>query len=431
MWASAGVLGTVGGTPAFPLLRSTGPGVARLVAKWERGNPGGSVKDRPALHLVETAERRGLLRPGGTIIESSSGNFGLSLAMIGAARGYRVVVLVDPKATPANLKALAAYGAEVIVVTEKDDTGSYHKTRISHANELASQTPGAFRPDQCFSLGNGDAHLLTTGPEITADVGDPALLIATVSTGGTLGGLSRYFRGRGSATRCVGVDAEGSRIFGGEPGPYFVPGLGLGWTPANLDLDLLDSAFKLPSELVFQACRALARHEGVLAGASSGAVYLVALHFALQLDASDTVLAMLPDSGDRYLDTVFDSMWLAERGLSDYTPSVAELHSLAASLSPVDPLLPARVTDLERDLRVPASTLDLNAELVSTRPGLTANEPHDGRGKRDPGPPAQELNACARTPVIAATTHPAHNAPSWPAAAKVDPSEPPASAPTA
>jgi cystathionine beta-synthase/cysteine synthase A len=366
VWSTSGVLGTVGNTPAFALQRSTRTGSGRIVVKWERTNPAGSVKDRPALHLVELAERRGLLRPGGTIIESSSGNFGISLAMIGAARGYHVLVLVDPKATPANLKALAAYGAEVIVVTEQDDTGSYHKTRIARANELATKILGSFRPDQCFSLGNSDAHLTGTGPEITEEVGDPDVLVASVSTGGQLGGLSRYFRGKRSPTRLVGVDAEGSAIFGGDSNPYLVPGVGLGWTPTNLDLGLIDAAFKLPSELVFQACRALARHEGVLAGASSGAVYVVALHYALQLPPGATVLALLPDSGDRYLDTVFDEGWLVERGLSDHTPSIAELQRTATTVSPVRPLVPAVVPGLEDSLGVPESTTALNAELSGT-----------------------------------------------------------------
>lgn len=366
---SAGVLDTVGDSPSFPLIHSTDSRSARIVAKWERTNPAGSVKDRPALHLVDFAERTGLLQPGGTIIESSSGNFGISLAMIGAARKYRVIILVDPKATPANLRVLHAYGAEVVVVTEQDDTGSYHKTRIARANELAAAIPNSFRPDQCFNLANSEAHYQATGPEIVAEVGYPDVVVAAVSTGGQLGGLSRYFRDRSPKTVLVGVDAEGSQIFGGQSAAYAVPGVGLGWTPVNLDLALVDDAFKISSELVFQACRALARHEGILAGASSGAVYLAALRYARTLRPGQTVVAMLSDSGDRYLDTVFDPAWLEERGLSARTPDLEQLCAYADGLRSAAPLRPALVPGLEEELGIPATTLWMNAEVSGSRVG--------------------------------------------------------------
>jgi len=275
------VLDCVGSTPLFALQRIVGESDAELVVKWERGNPGGSIKDRPALYIVNTAERLGLLKPGGTIIESSSGNFGISLAMIGAARGYRVIILVDPKTTGINRRVLEAFGAEIIVVTEQDDTGSYHKTRILLANRLAKEIDGAFRPDQCFNLLNSQAHYLQTARELLSDCGAQLdAVVGTVSTGGQLGGLSRYLRQYAPHVRVVGVDAQGSAVFGGKPAPYLIPGVGLGWTPNNLDVRLLDSAFQVPSADAFYACHVLARYEGVLAGASGGAAILAALRQA-------------------------------------------------------------------------------------------------------------------------------------------------------
>lgn len=166
------LLETIGNTPLIELRNTTASTEGRLLFKYERGNPGGSIKDRPALFIVTEAEKRGLLKPGGTIIESSSGNFGISLAMIGAAKGYRVIILVDPKTTATNLALLKCFGAEVIVVTEQDDSGSYHKTRISLANKLADEIPDAFRPDQCFNLLNSTAHYQGTAREIFADCPD-------------------------------------------------------------------------------------------------------------------------------------------------------------------------------------------------------------------------------------------------------------------
>jgi cystathionine beta-synthase/cysteine synthase A len=362
--AETTVLDTVGETPMFGVRRVTASGDAQLLLKWERSNPGGSIKDRPARHIVDVAERLGLLRPGGTVIESSSGNFGISLAMIGAVRGYRVIILIDPKTTPANRRVLAAFGAETVVVTEQDDTGSYHKTRISLANRLAREIPGAFRPDQCFSLLNGHAHYLHTGAELLRDCdGRLDAVVGAVSTGGQLGGISRYLRRHAPRTRIVGVDASGSTIFGGHSAPYLVAGVGLGWTPSNLDLDLVDDAYQVSSADTFYACRALARLEGVLAGASSGAVLLAGLREARQLGPGARVVCLLADGGDRYLDSVYDDDWLAGHGIVLGDVDAEELRRRAARLDPVDqggPLRPTVVPDIEARLAVPASTAELN-----------------------------------------------------------------------
>jgi len=316
------ILDTVGNTPLIAIQRLTMKHEASLLVKCERTNPGGSIKDRPAKFIIEEAERCGMLHPGGTIIESSSGNFGISLAMIGAVKGYHVIILVDPKTTSANLAVLKTYGAEIIVVTEQDDSGSYHKTRIAKANQLARIIPGSFRPDQCFNLLNSEAHYRQTAQEILEECDHQIdVLIASVSTGGQLGGISRYFKRHAPHTQIIGVDAEGSAIFGGKAHPYLTPGVGLGWTPDNLDLGLVDCVFKVPDEDTFLACRALARQEGVMAGASSGSVFIVGLRYAQELSSCVRIVCVFSDGGERYLNTVYSDEWL-------------QAHQIATSITP-------------------------------------------------------------------------------------------------
>lgn len=344
----------------------TGPNDAEVLFKYEKTNPGGSIKDRAAHFIVEEAEKRGLLAPGGTIIESSSGNFGISLSMIGAAKGYRVIILVDPKTTENNLALLKCFGAEVIVVTEQDDCGSYHKTRIALANQLAAEIPHAFRPDQCFNLLNSEAHYRSTAREIFADCGSRLdLLVAPVSTGGQLGGLSRYIKTYHPETQVVGVDADGSAIFGGQSHAYRIPGIGLGWTPENLPLEYVDCAFKVRDEDAYLAARAAARHEGVLMGPSSGACLVVALRFAEVLGKGKRVVCMVSDGGDRYIQTLFSDTWLESQGFP-CTTDLTELRTRARSLRAwsMNPRQQANYQEeLKAGLEVPDTTLRINQEL--------------------------------------------------------------------
>ncbi|RKT53739.1 PLP-dependent cysteine synthase family protein [Saccharothrix australiensis] len=366
------VLDTIGGTPMISLQHLTRPTDAAVVVKLERCNPGGSVKDRPAWHIVRKAEEDGLLRPGGTVIESSSGNFGISLAMIGAARGYRVIIIVDPKATATNLAMLHAFGAEVIVVDEQDDTGSYHKTRIALANRLHREIPGSFRPDQCFNPLNAQAHHRDTAAELVDQAGPGlAAVVATVSTGGQLGGISRYLREHAPEVHVAGVDAIGSTVFGGESHAYLIPGVGLGWTPTNLDdLSRLDSVYKVSDEDAFLACRVLARSEGVLVGGSTGAALCVALRLARRHGADRSVALLAADSGERYLHTIYDDDWLRGHGLSPDT-SPAEL------LRRVDRLVPYSThpagtanyrPELAGELGSPHAPADGHRPAATTRP---------------------------------------------------------------
>ncbi|MDR0847734.1 MAG: cysteine synthase family protein [Propionibacteriaceae bacterium] len=313
------ILSSVGNT-GIVYLRNM-PVRARMAVKLEFANPGGSLKDRSALHIVNWAEATGRLKPGGTLIESSSGNFGIALAMIGAARGYKTVAVVDPKLTSANRALLEAYGAQVVTVNEPDETGSYHKPRIALANQISIETEGSFRPDQCFNLLNGEAHYRHTGPELLRQVGDSlAAVVCSVSTGGQLGGISRYFRDNAPEVRVIGVDVVGSSIFGGEPKAYLTPGVGLSWTPDNLyDLGAIDRVYQVTDEGAFSSCRVLAQREGILCGPSTGSTFLVATALAAEL-APDQVVAILgSDRGERYLQSAYDDAWMRSHGLSTST----------------------------------------------------------------------------------------------------------------
>ncbi|MFI1221122.1 MULTISPECIES: PLP-dependent cysteine synthase family protein [unclassified Streptomyces] len=329
------MLDAIGDTPLVQFDRLALPDSAALYAKWEALNPGGSVKDRPARHLVMEAKRLGLLKPQGVIVEATSGNFGIALAMVGAVLGHRVVVVVDPKVPPAHKQVMQAYGAELVEVTEPDESGGYFRTRMETANRLAVEIDGAFRPDQHFSLMNAAAHYQETGPEILAQMGGRLdYLVVAVSTAGQLRGLSEYLRQHSPSTQVVGVDAVGSGAFGGARHAYLQSGIGLAWPPSNLDLDLIDLMYKVEDQDAFATCRHLARGEGLLAGASSGAVAFVGLHLAQKVAPESRILCVLSDTGQRYLETVYHDGWVAERGLKVSVP-LAELRDRAAELTPL------------------------------------------------------------------------------------------------
>jgi cysteine synthase len=331
------VLDAVGATPVVRLDRLAGHSPAELYAKWEGLNPGGSVKDRPARFIIRHARRLGLLGPGGVIIESTSGNFGVALAMIGAVDGYRVIIVVDPKVPPAHRRVMEAYGAEVVEVSEPDESGGYFKPRLELANRLAREIDGAFRPDQHFSLMNAATHFQETGPEIHAQMdGTIDYLVAAVSTAGQLRGLAEYFRSRACGTKIVGVDAVGSGAFGGPLHAYLQSGIGLGWPPSNLDIGLLERAYKVADDDAFSTARLLAQAEGLLAGPSSGAVAFVGMHLAECAEPRTRIVCVLSDTGQRYLDTLYDDDWLAEHGVKICT-DLADLRARAARLEAMSP----------------------------------------------------------------------------------------------
>lgn len=295
----------------------------KLYLKLEACNPGGSIKEKNAVYLIEDAERRGLLKPGGTIVESSSGNFGIGLAMVGASRGYRVMIVVDAKTAPPMRRILRAYGAELIDVplSEADANGSMQVARMRRAAELAAAIPGAWYPCQHRNPVNPHAHYEYTAREIMRDFAGepPEVIVIGVSTAGQLAGVSRYFRTHHPRVKLIGVDVAGSVIFNTPAHPYKMTGLGLSFVPPNYTPTQIDQAYVVDDQLSFSVCRALARYEGLLLGASTGAIVAAGLAYASKQVDPCRILMINPDRGDRYLETVFNDDWLSQQGLSIFT----------------------------------------------------------------------------------------------------------------
>jgi 2,3-diaminopropionate biosynthesis protein SbnA len=329
------ILDAVGGSPLVRLRTVPAPGSAEVWAKVEGRNPTGSVKVRAALSMVRRAEAEGRLAPGGTLVESSSGNMAVALAMVAAACGYTLVAVIDPTTTPVNRAMLRAYGARTETVTRTDPHGGYQSVRLARARALAGQLPGAVLTHQYGNPANPAAHEDSTGPEIVRALGAaPDCVVAGVSSGGQVSGIGRALRRAGAGTVVCGADVRGSVLFGGSWAPHLVRGVGLSWVPENLDTSVLDEAYVLGDELSFAAARLLARHEGILAGGSSGLVLAVALRKAAELGPGRTVVAVLPDRGEKYLDQFYDDAWCAERGLDLRGWDLHRLRTAAGALRP-------------------------------------------------------------------------------------------------
>lgn len=275
---------------------------AVLLAKLESFNPAGSVKDRVAKAMLDDAEAKGLIGSGGTIIEPTSGNTGIGLASVAAARGYRVIIVMPDTMSVERRQLMMAYGAELVLTPgARGMTGAIEK-----AKELASQTPGSFIPGQFENPANPDAHYRTTGPEIWEDTdGKIDLFVAGVGTGGTITGVSRYLKEQNPAIHVAAVEPADSPVLsGGKAGPHKLQGIGAGFVPDALDQNAYDEVLTVTTEQAFEASRALGRAEGVLAGISSGAALAGAIRLAkLTENAGKTIVTLLPDTGDRYLST--------------------------------------------------------------------------------------------------------------------------------
>lgn len=305
-----------------PIVRLNRLGLAcrrqKLYVKLEACNPGGSIKEKNAIYLINEAEQLGFLSPGGTIIESSSGNFGIGLAMVGAARGYRVMIVVDAKTAPPMRRMLIAYGAELIDVPLHcaDANGSMQVARMQRARELAESIPGAWYPCQHMNPSNPDGHFLFTAHEIEqAFGGAPDAIVVGISTAGQLAGLAKFFRSRYPQTQFVGVDVAGSAVLGTKPHPYKMTGLGLSFVPPNYHREHLDYAYSIEDALAFSVCHALAKREGLLLGGSTGAIVAAGIHFSIGQPEGRKILMINPDRGDRYLETVYNHEWLEKQKL--------------------------------------------------------------------------------------------------------------------
>jgi cysteine synthase A len=290
-----GLLEAIGSTPHAELSRFSA-GAATIFAKLEFLNPGGSVKDRIALAMVEDAEARGLLRPGDTIVEPTSGNTGVALAMVAAVKGYRCIVVMPEGYGHVKAKLMAALGAEVV----RTPAGEFMTGAIRRAEEIAREKR-AFLPNQFVNPVNPQTHYETTGPEIYAELGDSVdAFVAGVGTTGTFTGVARFLSERIPRILRVAAEPQGSILGGGEHGPHAVEGIGLSFFPPILDRALIDEVLLVTDDEAFATCRTLARQEGLLVGGSSGVAAAAALSVAKRLGTGKTVVTVFPDGAERY-----------------------------------------------------------------------------------------------------------------------------------
>lgn len=307
-------LDAIGHTPLVKLNKVVDGARCLVLAKVEYVNPGGSVKDRPAVAMLEAAERDGLLRSGGTIVEPTSGNTGTGLAMAAAIRGYRCILVMPDKMSREKIDLLRAYGAEVVITPTNvppDSPESYYGV----ANRLAAEIPGAFQPNQFHNHDNPEAHYHTTGPEIWEQTGGAIThFVAGLGTGGTISGTARYLKERNPAIHVVGADPEGSIYSGDIPRSYAVEGIGMSYLPETVDLRVIDEMVRVSDRDSFLMARRITREEGLLVGGSSGTAAVAAVRLAQTLDEDAMVVVILPDSGRGYMSKIFNDDWMIANG---------------------------------------------------------------------------------------------------------------------
>src|SRR6187397_674228 len=298
------VLDLVGQTPLARLQRIVPAGSATVVAKLEYMSPGGSVKDRIGIRMIEAAERNGQLKPGGTIVEPTSGNTGHGLAIAAAIRGYRCIFVMPDKMSQEKISLLRGYGAEVVIcptAVPPESPESYYRV----ADRLAEEIPGAYQPNQYFNAENPAAHYETTGPEIWRQTdGSIDVLVAGVGTGGTVTGTARYLKEQKPDLLVVGADPEGS-IYSGDVHPYLTEGIGEDFWPTTFDPSLVDRYVRVSDRDAFRMARRITREEGILVGSSSGTAVVAALTVAAELPGGTTMVVILPDTGRNYLSKAY------------------------------------------------------------------------------------------------------------------------------
>ena len=308
------ILDLIGETPLVRFHRVDIPEGVDVVVKLETTNPGGSSKDRPALTMIDAAERDGSLQPGGVIVEPTSGNTGVGLAIVAAQRGYRCIFVMSDKMAPEKVTLLKAYGADVIVcptAVAPEDPNSYYST----AERLTRETPGAFRPDQYSNPANPLAHYQTTGPEIWRDTdGTVTHFVAGAGTGGTISGVSKYLKEQNPAIRVIAADPEGSVYSGGAGRPYLTEGVGEDFWPVNYDPTLVDEVIAVSDADAFAMARRVTHEEGMLIGGSGGTAVAAALRVAATAPKGSRIVVLVPDSGRGYLSKVFNDDWMRGYG---------------------------------------------------------------------------------------------------------------------
>jgi len=321
-----GILSLIGATPLIQLTHLYKDSPFRIFAKIEGFNPGGSIKDRPALNMIKQAQEKGEIGPSTVVIESSSGNLGIGLAQVCLYFGLRFICVVDPKTTTQNINIIKAYGAEIELVEERDiETGEYLPSRIKRVKTLMDKFPDSFWPNQYANEHNPGAHYDSTFSEIVTELEEtPDYLFGAVSTCGTIMGCANYVHDQGLGTKIIAVDVVGSIIFGGEKKSRLIPGMGASIKSKFLQESLLDQYIHVTDLDCVRGCQHLLEREAILAGGSSGGVFMALDKIKDRIPVGSTCVLIFPDRGERYLDTIYSDNWVAQhfgeiKGLGNFS----------------------------------------------------------------------------------------------------------------
>jgi cystathionine beta-synthase len=404
----------MGNTPLVRLNRVASDVPPLVLAKMEMFNPGGSVKDRIGPAMIDYCEKRGLLRPGGTIVEPTSGNTGHGLAIAAAIKGYHCIFVMTDKVSEEKRSLLRAYGAEVVICPSSvtHDSPEHYK---NVAHRLADEIPGACCPDQYSNPANPATHYATTGPEIwRATAGHINAFVAGIGTGGTISGTARFLKEQNPQVKVIGADPPGSVYSGDTPKPYMVEGIGMELFPHNYDPSVVDEVIRVDDRTSFYWARRLAREEGILTGGSAGTALGAALIYARRLTANDVVVVLLPDTGRGYLSKLFNDTWMREndmlvqtetaqptlRDVLTYRRSHARTMPLVVSVSPTDSI--ADAVELLRRYGISQTPVMENGQMVGSLTEnlllrhLASGEPLASTVVHDlQGPPFSQLQADA------------------------------------